>query len=917
MMKRCIAFLMAMVISFSTVGEIYASELGEEADLQIVEPISEEVLLEQQEQQELPTGLLETELIILSPEEVTTEPYEADLNLLQMMQLSNEYYGSWDKYSTNYFYNQLPEDKRQVWDAWEVMCMEYLCTTKDATSYSIGYGTELVEGVFSERAEMVQLARMFKTSNPQYYFLSNRIFTSDYGDGRVLGGFSIYTAFTDGEARKLATADVQSQMATWESAIANYATEEEKALAIHDLICEKVEYNNAIYSEDFNEDVEYTQTAYSVLCLDSTVCAGYAQAFQMMCNGAGIDTISVTSDDHQWNKVRINDSWCNVDCTWSDGNVIDYSWFERSDAFYDADAGAIHHQEEDFWINYLPLCTIDSNPSYYSEPGTLPTITKTTAAPVISIDSDENGYVVTITCATEGADIYYTLDGTEPSPAYTRSYKYTGPFRMDEDCEVRAVAVCDTYWDSSVVDFERYVITYELDGGTNHPDNPGFYVADSGEIVLGQPEKVGYTFVGWFTDVDYTNQITTLTSDISGNITLYAKWQPITFTVVFDGNNVNAIGTMSNQSITYGSGATLIPNAFSVEGYVFTGWNTKADGTGTHYADGAVISSFVTEDGASIVLYAQWESAEYAITYELNGGTNNSANPATYKATEEVVLSNPTKRGYTFAGWYTDSAFSSKVTKIAVGTKGNLVLYAKWTANTFKIAFDKNHSKATGTMAAQSVTYGSSAKLTKNTFKYKGYTFAGWNTKADGSGTTYKDGSAVKSFIAENGTTIKLYAQWKTEKYTITYNLKGGKNNTKNPKNYYVTSTIKLKNPTKTGYKFMGWYTDSKYKNKVTQIKPGSTGNIKLYAKWQANTYTIKYYGNGATSGKTKNTTCNYGKAYNLRANGYKKKGYKFVGWNTKANGKGTSYKNKAKVKSLKSKNGATIKLYAQWKKVK
>jgi len=316
-------------------------------------------------------------------------------------------------------------------------------------------------------------------------------------------------------------------------------------------------------------------------------------------------------------------------------------------------------------------------------------------------------------------------------------------------------------------------------------------------------------------------------------------------------------------------------------------------------------------------LYAQWESAEYAITYELNGGTNNSANPATYKATEEVVLSNPTKRGYTFAGWYTDSAFSSKVTKIAVGTKGNLVLYAKWTANTFKIAFDKNHSKATGTMAAQSVTYGSSAKLTKNTFKYKGYTFAGWNTKADGSGTTYKDGSAVKSFIAENGTTIKLYAQWKTEKYTITYNLKGGKNNTKNPKNYYVTSTIKLKNPTKTGYKFMGWYTDSKYKNKVTQIKPGSTGNIKLYAKWQANTYTIKYYGNGATSGKTKNTTCNYGKAYNLRANGYKKKGYKFVGWNTKANGKGTSYKNKAKVKSLKSKNGATIKLYAQWKKVK
>ncbi len=80
--------------------------------------------------------------------------------------------------------------------------------------------------------------------------------------------------------------------------------------------------------------------------------------------------------------------------------------------------------------------------------------------------------------------------------------------------------------------------------------------------------------------------------------------------------------------------------------------------------------------------------------------------------------------------------------------------------------------------------------------------------------------------------------------------------------------------------------------------------------------YTIKFNGNGATSGKmTKMSGLKYSKRYALKANTYKKKGYKFVGWNTRKNGKGISYKNKAKIKGLTTRNGKTITLYAQWKK--
>ncbi len=98
-------------------------------------------------------------------------------------------------------------------------------------------------------------------------------------------------------------------------------------------------------------------------CTDLTVCAGYSQAFEMMCNGSGIDAVAVTSYYHEWNKVRLNDSWYNVDCTWDDADgTIYYGYFERSDNYYDTVnySSYVFHAEEDIWEGYLPACTIDS-----------------------------------------------------------------------------------------------------------------------------------------------------------------------------------------------------------------------------------------------------------------------------------------------------------------------------------------------------------------------------------------------------------------------------------------------------------------------------------------------------------------------------------------------------------------------------
>ena len=104
------------------------------------------------------------------------------------------------------------------------------------------------------------------------------------------------------------------------------------------------------------------------------------------------------------------------------------------------------------------------------------------------------------------------------------------------------------------------------------------------------------------------------------------------------------------------------------------------------------------------------------------------------------------------------------------------------------------------------------------------------DTENDG---TSPDISTDKAIAAGDTTAITLYAIWeKASEYKITYKLNKGKNNTANPKTYTSEDEIKFKKPTRSGYHFVGWYTDSKYKNQISVIEKGSEGSITLYAKW-------------------------------------------------------------------------------------
>ena len=362
----------------------------------------------------------------------------------------------------------------------------------------------------------------------------------------------------------------------------------------------------------------------------------------------------------------------------------------------------------------------------------------------------------------------------------------------------------------------KYSITYKLDGGNNNSKNPKYYTREDKTFVLQTPTKTGYTFKGWYSDKKCTKKVTQITKGSSGDKVFYAKWEAAKYTIKY---NLNGGKNSSKNPTSYKiTTSTIKLQNPSRNGYTFKGW----------YSDSSYTKQVTTiKKGSSgnKTLYAKWEAVKYSITYKLNGGKNNAANPESYSATTATIaLKNPSREGYIFKGWYSDKKCTKKVINIKKGSSGNKTFYAKWEAQKYTIKYNLNGGK-NNSKNPSNYTFATSNIKLQNPSR-DGYTFKGW----------YSDSKFTKKVktITKGSTGNKtFYAKWEAENYTIKYNLNGGKNNSKNPTSYKVTtSTIKLQNPTRKGYVFKGWYSDKKCTKKVTQITKGSTGNKTFYAKW-------------------------------------------------------------------------------------
>ena len=228
----------------------------------------------------------------------------------------------------------------------------------------------------------------------------------------------------------------------------------------------------------------------------------------------------------------------------------------------------------------------------------------------------------------------------------------------------------------------------------------------------------------------------------------------------------------------------------------------------------------------------------------------------------------------------------------------------------FTITYHPNG--ASGSEVVESKVGSESYTIRSNMFTRSGYNFTGWNTQANGGGTSYSAGSSYSGLA-----NLDLYAQWSRITYTIKYdkNASDATGSMANTTKYYGTNVTLRSNAFKrTGYTFLGWATEKNgdvvYSNGATYT---ANASVTLYAKWDAYTYYVKFNGNGSTSGSMSQQTFKYGTAQKLTSNAFTKTGFTFSKWTRNADGTGTSYSNGQSVSNLTASNGATINLYAQW----
>ena len=360
------------------------------------------------------------------------------------------------------------------------------------------------------------------------------------------------------------------------------------------------------------------------------------------------------------------------------------------------------------------------------------------------------------------------------------------------------------------------------------------------------------------------------------------------------GGTGHAIRIQDTGTVTVAGDAKLNTHVYSTcQNAIAASGKGQSDLTTTYgiqYSDGNVTNGQVIVQGSTDTTHYQLISdtyglaadggnlvakGKYAVTYYENDGTiANKDKYTSYTYSVGLELPTPTRTGYTFGGWYTSSGLTGTAVKsISTTATGNKTYYAKWMANTYTVTYDGNGS--TGGSTADSVhTYNTAKNLTANGYEKKytvtfnhnyagtnnktetaAYTFGGWNTKADGSGTAYTDKSSVKNLTATNGGTLTLYAKWSpASPVSISYT------------------------PTRTNYTFAGWYADKACSGSRVDSNGtySPTASITLYAKWAGKEYGVRLHGNGGAG--TGLTTYTYGTNTALPT-GWTRSGYTFKGW--------------------------------------
>ena len=395
------------------------------------------------------------------------------------------------------------------------------------------------------------------------------------------------------------------------------------------------------------------------------------------------------------------------------------------------------------------------------------------------------------------------------------SYTTTGKAKVT----ARTVDKSNNYSESTK-DFtiNKYTITFikepadKIGGGTINIAKSCYAISGQNcSITSPTIERKGYSIVGWNTTKDATKS--TWNANTSKNISSSATYYPITktyiVTIKFSTNNgsltsptVSSTGNTYKWRENYGiiertnaNGSTYSDSFFKIN----YNSSTASDGL-PNYNYSKYLK--ITKTGYSAVFKEEWKC----------------------------------KSGCTTSGKTYDQSVAYKANDFCDATSKDctVVLGVNWKINTYTITYNANGGNESN--QTQEVKYGETWTTKDKIFTKTGYTQVGWNTKADGSGTTY---SLKKLQKAKKEGNLTLYAKWKVNTYTITYNANGGTGvPSSQTKTYGKSLTLSSTKPTRTGYTFLGWATSSSA-TKATYTAGGkytANSDATLYAVWKDTT---------------------------------------------------------------------------------
>lgn len=528
-----------------------------------------------------------------------------------------------------------------------------------------------------------------------------------------------------------------------------------------------------------------------------------------------------------------------------------------------------------------------------------------------------------------------------------RSYKFTGwskdTVAKDFDDQEKVVNLASE--DNAVVQqYALWAINHssltvnpnggywrDPESGTDVQTPKNFYNRESGsELTIADPVWSGHTFKGWEKSENFNGRLNGQTYAFgdadSVEDTLTATWDFNRYSVEFEAGIAGTTGEMESQELKYGIAASLTPCGFKKTGYTFKGWATEKGGA-VVYQDRDNVANLAPNDGDVVKLYGVWEVNRYTIEYWSDGEKKGESN---LQYDEESALKNREslsieKTGHTFLGWSRsvggEKEFSDAdvVSKLDATNGATVRLYAVWSKNSSGLTVypEGGDWNWNGTVSNDTVTVkkGYGDTVTIDDPERKGYTFVNWSKSDPFNGTL--DGKNY-TFGPSKDAADAITAQWKANTYTI--ELQNSDGAVVDTVEATWDQSVQLKSVAeldvnKLGYRFGSWST--KIKGVQTYFDDGATvsnleasngGKVILKAVMVAIPYTIKFNGNGETSGSMKSITADYDSTVSLPKCGFEKLGHTFSGWECL----GQKYKDEQRVQNLCA-TGSAVVMTAEW----